>query len=97
MDLEEQLLEGVKAEEYSDIKYVTLETRGLSYGVNTADGYKQLLHKVTARFTPGELTALMGPSGAGKTTLMTALAGNTSGMIREGGVYVNDQPLSALS
>ena len=75
-----------------------LEARALSYGVSTdGDGYKQLLHDVTAVFRPGELVALMGPSGAGKTTLMTALAGNASGTIRGGGVYVNNQPLGALA
>ena len=95
-ELRTQLLD-VKEEHagYSEIEPVTLEAREFSYGVDTDEGYKQLLHSVNATFMPGELVALMGPSGAGKTTLMTALAGNTSGVIRGGGIYVNNEPLGA--
>ncbi|XP_059640099.1 pleiotropic drug resistance protein 3-like isoform X2 [Cornus florida] len=50
----------------------------------------QLLHDMTGAFRPGILTALMGVSGAGKTTLMDVLAGrkisgSTEGDIRIGG------------
>lgn len=42
----------------------------------------QLLHDITGALRPGVLTALMGVSGAGKTTLMDVLAGRkTSGTI----------------
>lgn len=52
-------------------------------------GQLQLLSNVTAVFEPGEMTALMGESGAGKTTLMDVIAGyKTGGQIR-GKVYVN--------
>ena len=39
----------------------------------------QLLRGVTSSFRPGVLTALMGVSGAGKTTLMDVLAGRKTG------------------
>ncbi|CAN1152858.1 ABC transporter G family member 42, partial [Linum perenne] len=39
----------------------------------------QLLRGVTSSFRPGILTALMGVSGAGKTTLMDVLAGRKTG------------------
>lgn len=39
----------------------------------------QLLHSVSGAFRPGVLTALMGVSGAGKTTLMDVLAGRKTG------------------
>ena len=39
----------------------------------------QLLRDVTGAFRPGVLTALMGVSGAGKTTLMDVLAGRKTG------------------
>jgi ABC-type multidrug transport system ATPase subunit len=52
----------------------------------------QLLHGVTGSFRPGVLTALMGVSGAGKTTLMDVLAGRkTTGYI-EGNIWISGYP-----
>ncbi|GJW61099.1 ABC transporter G family member 35-like protein [Tanacetum coccineum] len=52
----------------------------------------QLLRDVTATFRPGVLTALMGISGAGKTTLMDVLAGRkTSGYV-EGDIRISGFP-----
>lgn len=49
----------------------------------------QLLQDITGHAQPGVLTALMGVSGAGKTTLMDILAGRkTQGEIR-GEIFVN--------
>ncbi|WKA02608.1 hypothetical protein VitviT2T_020777 [Vitis vinifera] len=51
-----------------------------------------LLHDVTGSLRPGVLTALMGVSGAGKTTLMDVLAGRkTSGTI-EGEIRIGGYP-----
>ena len=41
----------------------------------------ELLKGVSASFRPGVLTALMGVSGAGKTTLMDVLAGRKTGVV----------------
>jgi len=52
----------------------------------------QLLRGVTGAFRPGVLTALMGITGAGKTTLMDVLAGRkTSGYI-EGDIRISGYP-----
>lgn len=52
----------------------------------------QLLRNVTGVFIPGVLTALMGVSGAGKTTLMDVLAGRkTSGYI-QGDIRISGYP-----
>ncbi|KAK4412483.1 ABC transporter G family member 31 [Sesamum alatum] len=52
----------------------------------------QLLSNVSGVFSPGVLTALMGSSGAGKTTLMDVLAGRkTSGYI-EGDIRISGYP-----
>ena len=52
----------------------------------------QLLQEVTGAFRPGVLTALMGVSGAGKTTLMDVLAGRKTGGYIEGDIRISGFP-----
>lgn len=52
----------------------------------------QLLREVTGAFRPGVLTALMGVSGAGKTTLMDVLAGRKTGGYIEGDIMISGFP-----
>uniref|UniRef100_A0A1J3CWN6 ABC transporter G family member 32 n=1 Tax=Noccaea caerulescens TaxID=107243 RepID=A0A1J3CWN6_NOCCA len=52
----------------------------------------QLLVNITGAFRPGVLTALVGVSGAGKTTLMDVLAGRKTGGTIEGEVYISGFP-----
>ncbi|CAL0325454.1 unnamed protein product [Lupinus luteus] len=52
----------------------------------------QLLRDVTGAFRPGILTALMGVSGAGKTTLMDVLSGRKTGGIIEGDIRIAGYP-----
>uniref|UniRef100_V5NZ11 PDR protein 2 n=1 Tax=Tabernaemontana elegans TaxID=761068 RepID=V5NZ11_9GENT len=52
----------------------------------------QLLVNVTGAFRPGFLTALVGVSGAGKTTLMDVLAGRKTGGSIEGDIYISGYP-----
>ena len=67
------------------IPETTVEVAGLRYAV----GEKVILENVSMVFEPGHLTALMGPSGAGKTTLMNVVSGRAGGTVATGGVYVN--------
>jgi ABC-type cobalamin/Fe3+-siderophores transport system ATPase subunit len=51
-----------------------------------------LLKGVSGSFRPGVLTALMGVSGAGKTTLMDVLAGRKTGGYIEGDITISGHP-----
>lgn len=52
----------------------------------------QLLHNVSGAFRPGVLTALVGVSGAGNTTLMDILVGRKTGRYIEGSINISDYP-----
>lgn len=51
-----------------------LSLRDVSYSYPSASGRKQVLRNVSADVWPGEIVLMVGPSGAGKTTMLT-LAG----------------------
>ncbi|CAI0389715.1 unnamed protein product [Linum tenue] len=57
-----------------------------------AEDRLQLLVNVTGAFRPGILTALVGVSGAGKTTLMDVLAGRKTGGVIEGTINISGYP-----
>ncbi|XP_048231490.1 ABC transporter G family member 28 isoform X2 [Ricinus communis] len=50
---------------------------------------KHLLRCVTGKIKPGRITAVMGPSGAGKTTFLSALAGKPIGCRVSGLILIN--------
>jgi ATP-binding cassette subfamily B protein len=59
----------------------------------------EVLHDVSLRVEPGQLVALVGPSGAGKTTitsLVSRLYDVTGGAVRVGGVDVRELTLDSL-
>ncbi len=66
---------------------VTLEVRGISVDVPG----KRLIEDISLTIYPSEFVGLMGPSGAGKTTLMNALNGYTPPS--QGEVLINGESL----
>ncbi|TKW32265.1 hypothetical protein SEVIR_2G157400v4 [Setaria viridis] len=73
---------------FDDIRYsVDMPQEMKAQGV--ADDRLALLKGVSGSFRPGVLTALMGVSGAGKTTLMDVLAGRKTGGYIEGNISIS--------
>lgn len=58
---------------------------------------KHLLRCVTGKISPGRVSAVMGPSGAGKTTFLSALAGKATGCTMSGMVLINGKVESIYS
>ncbi|KNA20495.1 hypothetical protein SOVF_051940 isoform D [Spinacia oleracea] len=58
---------------------------------------KHLLRCVTGKISPGRVSAVMGPSGAGKTTFLSALAGKATGCKRTGMILINGKADSTHS
>ncbi|KAK4740524.1 hypothetical protein SAY87_032371 [Trapa incisa] len=50
---------------------------------------KPLLKSVTGKISPGRVSAVMGPSGAGKTTFLSALTGKATGCYVTGMILIN--------
>ncbi|XWS66293.1 hypothetical protein CRYUN_Cryun05aG0187100 [Craigia yunnanensis] len=70
--------------------YVDMPAEMKSQGVE--ETRLQLLRDVSGAFRPGVLTALVGVSGAGKTTLMDVLAGRKTGGYIEGSISISGYP-----
>lgn len=70
----------------SSCSYQEMKTQGVE------DERLQLLRDVSGAFRPSILTALVGVSGAGKTTLMDVLAGRKTGGYIEGSISISGYP-----
>ncbi|KAK7279559.1 hypothetical protein RJT34_24612 [Clitoria ternatea] len=70
--------------------YINMPTEMKKHGVE--ESRLQLLRDVGGAFRPGVLTALVGVTGAGKTTLMDVLAGRKTGGYIEGSISISGYP-----
>ncbi|KAI0031252.1 ABC-2 type transporter-domain-containing protein [Vararia minispora EC-137] len=71
----------------------TFTWEGINYFVPVAGGQLQLLHDVYGYVKPGTLTALMGASGAGKTTCLDVLAQRKNIGVVSGNMLVDGRPI----
>ena len=74
------------------------EFRGISYCVNGKDGEKQIIKNVSGFVKNQEVLAILGPSGAGKTSLLNvltlnALNGKSSGLCSLNGELMSNKVL----
>lgn len=68
----------------------TLQFKDMSYTV----GGKEVLSQVSGIVKPGQVMAIMGASGAGKTSLLDILARRHKSGIVRGNIYVNGRTIS---
>ena len=83
----------------ADIDHTDVELKSVRFSY-TGDEKDEVLHGVDLTLPQGSFTALVGPSGGGKSTVAKLIArfwDVTSGEITIGGVNVKDMPLSQLS
>ncbi|XP_015581018.1 ABC transporter G family member 28 isoform X1 [Ricinus communis] len=85
------------ASEIDISKRVTIEIAFKDLTLTLKHKNKHLLRCVTGKLSPGRVSAVMGPSGAGKTTFLSALTGKASGCFVSGMVLVNGkaEPIQA--
>ncbi|XP_052157461.1 ABC transporter G family member 37-like [Oryza glaberrima] len=76
---------------FNDIRYSVDMPKEKKVCAGTEDRL-EILKGVSGAFRPGVLTALMGFSGAGKTTLMDVLAGRKTGGYTEGTINISGYP-----
>ncbi|KAK9682599.1 hypothetical protein RND81_10G084400 [Saponaria officinalis] len=73
---------------FDEIRY-SLDMPAEMKGQGVSEDRLELLKGVSGAFRPGVLTALMGVSGAGKTTLMDVLAGRKTGGYIDGDIKIS--------
>eukprot|EP00386_Alphamonas_edax_P003151 GDKI01009677.1.p1 GENE.GDKI01009677.1~~GDKI01009677.1.p1 ORF type:complete len:723 (-),score=240.73 GDKI01009677.1:1332-3500(-) len=79
---------------------MSVVTRGLCYSVpdpKTKGKSIQIIKNVDVCVKPGQLLAIMGPSGGGKTTMLNLLAQRISGGDRSGEILYNGRPAKEVN
>lgn len=92
-DREKEQYSSNEKKDYSDRRVFTWEN--LNYVVPVPGGTRRLLHDVMGYVKPGTLTALMGASGAGKTTCLDVLAQRKNIGVITGDILVDGRPLDS--
>lgn len=83
----------------ADVKHTDVELKNVHFSY-TGNEKDEVLHGVNLKLPEGGFTALVGPSGGGKSTVAKLIArfwDVTAGEITIGGVNVRDMPLEQLS
>ncbi|KAF8203885.1 pleiotropic drug resistance ABC transporter [Pholiota molesta] len=95
LDEKDEKYASITEDKSSTVYRKTFTWEGLNYHVPSPNGPLRLLHDVQGYVKPGTLTALMGASGAGKTTCLDVLAQRKNIGVVSGDVLVDGRPLPA--
>ncbi|CAM6102780.1 unnamed protein product [Calypogeia fissa] len=92
----ESLKEVVESDGFQDLlagpRRLEMEIKFVDLCLVLKGSGKKILSYVAGELRPRRLTAVMGPSGAGKTTFLNALAGKETGSLITGQVFINGVP-----
>ena len=75
----------------------TLEIKDLKVGIETEQGFKQILKGVNLTIREGETHAIMGPNGSGKSTLASTIAGHPRYIVNGGEVLLDGENVLEMS
>ncbi|XP_075502266.1 putative white-brown complex homolog protein 30 [Primulina tabacum] len=70
----------------------TIEVAFMDLTITLNHKFKHLMRSVTGKILAGRISAVMGPSGAGKTTFLSAVAGKIKGCTISGSILINGKP-----
>lgn len=87
-------------DKYADVSNYDISIENVHFSYNEEDDENEVLKGVSAKLPQGTFTALVGPSGGGKSTVAKLIArffDVTSGSIKIGEVDLKDMPLSQIS
>lgn len=90
-----EVIEHAKREINDGVYRKSFTWENLNYDVPIPGGSIRLLNNVNGYVKPGTLTALMGSSGAGKTTCLDVLAQRKNVGVITGDLFVDGRPLSS--
>jgi Fe-S cluster assembly ATP-binding protein len=71
----------------------TLEVKNLHVAVDDEDGHQEILKGVNLTMHTGEIHAIMGPNGTGKSTLSETIMGNPKYEVGEGDILLNGESI----
>lgn len=74
-----------------------LEIRGLSVAIGHGENQREILKNFSLTVPSGEVHAIMGPNGTGKSTLAKAIAGHGEYSIKSGGIFFNGLSINDLN
>ncbi|MFD1671264.1 Fe-S cluster assembly ATPase SufC [Agrilactobacillus yilanensis] len=72
----------------------TLEVKDLHVGIDTQEeGYQEILKGVNLTMSTGEIHAIMGPNGTGKSTLSETIMGNPTYKVTQGDILLDGKSI----
>lgn len=71
----------------------SLEVKDLHVAVKTEEGQSEILRGVNLRINAGEIHAVMGPNGTGKSTLSETIMGNPHYVVTRGDILIDGQSI----